>query len=377
MRLEITASGSLLMKPDIEKSTILLVDDELFNLDILDQLLSAQHYNTYTALSGREALKIIEENDIDLVLLDIMMPDMNGYEVLRKIKSRTDRFIPVIMVTALDSRDDRLLALEYGSDDFLTKPIDRVELFARVKTLLQTRHFYKQLVSANQRLEVEVKKRTAELEKAFKNLKNLNATLARSSRKIVQHLSSAAEFKDPETAAHIQRISHYTGVLARAYGLHPAEVDLLVDASPMHDIGKIGVPDHILLKPGKLTAEEFEIMKEHTTIGYKILSDTEFPLLRLASEIALTHHEKYDGTGYPNGMSGRDIPLSGRIVAVVDVFDALTSSRPYKEPFSNETAYSIIRKGSGTHFDPNMVNLFFDVLPEIESIQKTYQDREG
>lgn len=354
-------------KLDITQSTILIVDDEEYNLDVLEQLLTMKGYQVLCTSSGPEALQVIEKEEIDLILLDAMMPGMDGYDVLKAIKSVSERYLPVIMVTALDGKEDKIRALEEGSDDFLNKPINRYELYARVYTLLRTRHYYRQIVHANKRLEEEVVRRTRELEETLAKLENSN-------RKIIEHLSAAAEFKDPETAAHIQRISYYCGVLARALGMSPEEVDMMVQASPMHDIGKIGVPDHILLKPGKLTYEEFEKMKEHTAIGYKILYGSESPLLRLASEIAISHHEKYDGSGYPRGLAGDEIPLSGRIVAIVDVFDALTSRRPYKEPFPNEKAYQIIREGSGTHFDPEIVQLFFANIAEIVRIQQEYQD---
>lgn len=354
-------------KVDMTKSTILIVDDEEYNLDVLEQMLMIKGYRVLCANSGQEALRRIEQEEIDLVLLDVMMPGMDGYDVLKVIKSVAGRYLPVVMVTALDRKEDKLRALEEGSDDFLNKPIDRYELYARVRTLLRTRHYYRQIAHANQRLEEEVAYRTKELEETLVKLEHSN-------RQIVEHLSAAAEFKDPETAAHIQRISHYCGVLARALGMSPEEVEMMVQASPMHDIGKIGVPDHILLKPGKLTDEEFEKMKQHTVIGHKILHGSESPLLKLASEIAISHHEKYDGSGYPNGLAGDQIPLSGRIVAVIDVFDALTSRRPYKEAFPNEKAYQIIREGSGTHFDPEIVRLFFANISEIVCIQQKYQD---
>ncbi|GEN35649.1 response regulator [Aneurinibacillus danicus] len=361
-------------KMALGRSNILIVDDEEYNLDVLEQLLTVKNYRVLSACTGGDALLILNNEDIDLILLDVMMPGMNGYEVLREIRALKERYIPVIMVTALDSKEDKIRALEEGSDDFLNKPIDKYELYARVHTLLRTRHYYKQLAMAKQRLENEVMRRTAELQEALAALRLLNNKLEDSHREIVERLSSAAEFKDPETAAHIQRISHYCGVLARAMDMGEDEVNLMIHASPMHDIGKIGVPDQILLKPGKLTPEEFEKMKEHTLIGYKILSGSDSTLLKLASEIALSHHEKYDGSGYPYGLSGEEIPLSGRIVAVVDVFDALTSRRPYKEPYPNEKAYEIIRQGSGTHFDPKIVELFFGNLSEIVRIQKQYQD---
>ncbi|MBN6187715.1 two-component system response regulator [Aneurinibacillus sp. BA2021] len=359
---------------ETEQSSILIVDDEEFNLDVLEQLLAAKNYRVFSACSGLDALMILESEDIDLVLLDVMMPGMNGYEVLREIRATKERYIPIVMVTALDSKEDKIRALEEGCDDFLNKPIDKYELYARVHTLLRTRHYYKQLTRTKRRLENEVVSRTAELQEALATLKLLNSKLEDSHREIVERLSSAAEFKDPETAAHIQRISHYSGVIARAFGMNEEKANLIIQASPMHDIGKIGVPDHILLKPGKLTLEEFEKMKEHTLIGYKILNGSDSPLLKLASEIAISHHEKYDGTGYPYGVRGEDIPLSGRIVAVVDVFDALTSKRPYKDPYPNEKAYEIIQKGSGTHFDPYIVQLFFDSLPDIVRIQHKYQE---
>jgi putative two-component system response regulator len=358
----------------LEQSVILIVDDEEYNLDVLDQLLSVKKYKVFSAASGEEAVNIVKNEEVDLVLLDIMMPGMNGYDVLREIKALKNRYIPVVMITALDGKEHKIKALEEGGDDFLNKPIDKYELYARVHTLLKTRHYYKQLTLAKERLENEVERRTNELQEALRELQLLHNKLADSHREIVERLSSAAEFKDPETAAHIHRISHYCGVLARAAGLSEEEVNLMVQASPMHDIGKIGVPDHILLKPGKLTPKEFEKMKEHTIIGYKLLSGSDSPLLKLASEIAISHHEKYDGSGYPHGIAGNDIPLSGRIVAVVDVFDALTSRRPYKEAFPNEKAYEIIRQGSGSHFDPDIVRLFFENLDQILAIQQQYQD---
>ncbi|MFT9848877.1 HD domain-containing phosphohydrolase [Aneurinibacillus sp. REN35] len=359
---------------ETEQSNILIIDDEEYNLDVLEQLLVVKDYRVLSASSGLDALMILESEDIDLILLDVMMPGMNGYEVLREIRAMEECYIPVVMVTALDSKEDKIRALEEGCDDFLNKPIDKYELYARVHTLLRTRHYYKQLARTKQRLENEVVSRTAELQEALAALKLLNSKLEDSHREIVERLSSAAEFKDPETAAHIQRISHYSGVMAQALGMSEEQVNLMIQASPMHDIGKIGVPDHILLKPGKLTLEEFDKMKEHTLIGYKILNGSDSPLLKLASEIAISHHEKYDGSGYPHGLSGEAIPLSGRIIAVVDVFDALTSRRPYKEPYPNEKAYEIIRRGSGTHFDPKIVQLFFDSLPEIIRIQNQYQE---
>jgi putative two-component system response regulator len=358
----------------LEQSVILIVDDEEYNLDVLEQLLSVKKYKVFSAASGEEAVDIVKNEEVDLVLLDVMMPGMNGYDVLREIKALNNRYIPVIMITALDGKEHKIKALEEGADDFLNKPIDKYELYARVHTLLKTGHYYKQLTLVKERLENEVKRRTNELQEALRELQLLHNKLADSHREIVERLSSAAEFKDPETAAHIHRISHYCGVLARAAGLSEEEVNLMVQASPMHDIGKIGVPDHILLKPGKLTPKEFEKMKEHTIIGYKLLSGSDSPLLKLASEIAISHHEKYDGSGYPHGIAGNDIPLSGRIVAVVDVFDALTSRRSYKEAFSNEKAYEIIRQGSGSHFDPDIVCLFFENLDQILAIQQQYQD---
>ncbi|WP_204244844.1 MULTISPECIES: HD domain-containing phosphohydrolase [Aneurinibacillus] len=368
------ATDNIKEKMWIETFSVLIVDDEECHLDIIEQFLSERNYRVFSACTGTEALCILENEDIDLVLLDIAMSSMDGYRVLREIRAMKERYIPVIMLTSFDSKEDKIKALEEGSDDFLNKPIDKYEMYARVQTLLRMRHYSKQMAVAKQRLENEVARQTAELQQALNELQLLNSKLADSHREIVERLSAAAEFKDPETAAHIQRISHYCGVVARAMGMGEEEVNLMIQASPMHDIGKIGVPDRILLKPGKLTKEEFEKMKQHTVIGHKILSGSDSQLLKLASEIALSHHEKYDGTGYPRGLSGADIPLSGRIVAVVDVFDALTSRRPYKAPYPNEKAYEIIRQGSGTHFDPLIVRLFFENLSEILRIQQQYQD---
>lgn len=343
---------------------VLVVDDNATNLTLFRHLLKKM--DEVEVASFDDPLRAIEwcsVNTPDLVLLDYMMPDMDGLEFIqhfRAIPGYND--IPLIMVTADTESDVRYRALEHGAHDFLTKPVDKTELTARVRNLLALRRSQVQLANRSQWLAQEVKKATTEI--------------AAREREVILRLSRAAEYRDPETGAHLLRMAHYSQIIAAKLGFSQEEQDLLLEAAPMHDIGKVGTPDHILLKPGKLTEDEFEIMKQHAINGYNILADSVSPLLRLAADLALTHHEKYNGSGYPRGLKGEEIPIHGRIVAVADVFDALTSERPYKKAWPLQQAVEFLLVGRGVHFDPVCVDAFLEQWPEILVIRDQYQDEQ-
>jgi len=349
---------------------ILVVDDEDRNLRLMEAMLIPLGYEVILARDGEEALKKVQELHPDVILLDIMMPKMDGFEVARLLKKDEEtRIIPIVMVTALKEVEDKVKALEAGADDFLTKPVEKTELEARVKSLVKVKAYNDYMRNYQKELESEVEKRTNQLRRAFEKIK-----LA--SLETIHRLSRAAEYKDEDTGAHIQRMSHYAAAIARRMGLNESTVEAILYASPMHDVGKIGIPDRILLKPAKLEPDEWEIMKQHTIIGGRILEGSNTGFIRLAEVIALTHHEKWDGSGYPKGLKGSKIPLAGRITAIADVFDALTSKRPYKPAFSLEKSYTIIKEGRGSHFDPAVVDAFFSVKDEILTIREKYKDEE-
>jgi len=333
---------------------ILVVDDAPENIDILANILN-EGYDVKAAVNGLEALQISHSQPKpDMVLLDVMMPDMDGYEVCKKLKNDpATSDIPVIFVTAKEEVADQGLGFELGAVDYITKPISRPIVLARVRTQLA-------LHDQNRELSLRVKDSTHEL--------------VQTRLKIIQRLGRAAEYKDNETGLHVIRMSHYTRLMARCYGGHESWVDMIFNAAPMHDVGKIGIPDSILLKPGKLDANEWNIMKKHAEFGAEIIGNEHESLLQLSRTIALTHHEKWDGTGYPNNLSGKNIPLEGRIIAIADVFDALTSVRPYKKSWSVEDAVRYIDDSSGSHFDPGLIPIFHDVLPEILSIKEKYAE---
>ena len=346
---------------------ILIVDDEPVNIRLLDAILTPLGYESIAAASGEEALEVAHREMPDVIVMDVMMRGMNGFDAARAIKNNEQtQIIPVVMVTALQSVEDRVRALEAGADDFLTKPVDRTELRARVRSLVKVKAYNQHMRDHQTQLELEVRKHTEQLREAFEKVQA-------ASLDTITRLSMAAEYKDEDTGSHIQRMSHYSALVARRLGLDDETVESILYAAPMHDIGKIGIPDRILLKPGKLDAGEWIIMKTHTTIGAEILSAGE-GFVALGEVIARTHHEKWDGSGYPEGLAGEDIPVAGRIVAVADVFDALTSRRPYKEPFSIEKSLAIIREGRGSHFQPEIVDIFEEVLEDVLDIKEHYRD---
>ena len=346
------------MKP----ARILIVDDVATNRKLLMTFLKPDGYSCEAAEDGESALRLIPEFKPDLILLDIMMPGLDGFEVARRIKAdEHSSHIPIIMLTALTDRDSRIKGLDAGAEDFLNKPFDQLELRVRIRNLLKLKEFQDLLQDQNESLESEVRERTREIWETRLD--------------IVRSLGRAAEYRDNETGMHIIRMSNFSQILALAIGQGQDWSELILNASPMHDIGKVGIPDHILLKPGKLTPEEWEIMKTHATIGAEILkAQRPSKLSTMTDSIAIGHHEKWDGSGYPFGLSGEDIPLEARIVAVADVFDALTSVRPYKKAWPIEDAVAELKKLKGIHFQPELVDAFLGVLPEVLRIREEHYD---
>ncbi len=347
---------------------VLVVDDEPLNRELLEDLLAPLGYEVETAQDGEEALRAVRDSPPDVVLLDVMMPGMDGFQVARRLKSGEEtRPIPIVMVTSLTEVADRVRALEAGAGDFLTKPVDKAELRATVAAQVQVKAYHDHMARYQQELQAEVDRRTAELRRALERV-------AAASLETIIRLSRAAEYKDEDTGRHVMRMSLSAACIARRLGLPEADVDALRSAAPLHDIGKIGVPDHILLKPGSLTIQEWEIMKQHTRIGGKILQGSDSEVIRLGETIALTHHERWDGTGYPEGLREAGIPLPGRVTAIADVFDALMSKRPYKPAYPAAQALRIIRRERGRHFDPDVVDAFFEVREEILAIGERHRD---
>ncbi len=351
---------------------ILIVDDEKLNQEVLEGMVESFGYQAEITRDGAEALTKLKW-DIDLVLLDVMMPLLDGFEVARRIREDPDyRDLPIIMVTALTDRESRLRAVEVGVNDFITKPIDKTELKVRMASLLKMKEAQDAIKRHQMVLEETAQKRTLALRHALAEMAEAQRHIHAAHLDTIHRLALAAEYKDENTAGHLHRMSHYSALLAQALNLPSDEVELIGYASPMHDVGKIGIPDVILLKPGKLDPEEWEIMKQHTLIGGQILKNSSSPLLQAGEIIALSHHEKWDGSGYPQGLAGEKIPLWSRICAVADVFDALTSPRPYKRALSNEEAYDILLESRGTHLDPQIVDLFFANLDKVKEIQARY-----
>lgn len=332
---------------------VLVVDDTVENIDILIEVLKDE-YNVMAATNGKYALKVAEKNQPDIILLDIIMSEMDGYEVCRKLKENPiTKKIPVIFVTAKDQDVDEIEGFAAGAVDYITKPISPTIVKARIKT---------HLALANQKngLEIEVREKTKEIYETR--------------LEIITRLGRAAEFKDYETGMHIERMSRYCYLIAKEYGLDESECDLILNASSMHDIGKIGIPDSILQKPGKLDDNERQIMMTHSAIGGEIIGESKAELLNTARIIAMQHHEKWNGTGYPKGLEKTEIHILSRITAIADVFDALTSKRPYKDSWTVEDSINIIKNGSGEHFDPEVVEAFFLALNKILKVKEKYSE---
>lgn len=341
---------------------VLIVDDEPANLKLLDRMLRSQGYQDLDLVSDpRDVLGRYRAVRPDLILLDISMPWLNGYQVMEQLRGLRDPLLPpIVVLTAQQGREHLLQALSAGARDYITKPFDRNELLARVRNLLDVQLSHRLLHEQNQVLEEMVRQRTE--------------ALSRSRLEVVRRLGMAAEYRDEETGSHILRMSHTCALLAGTLGWGAADCELMLHASPMHDVGKIGIPDNILLKPGRFEPPEWEIMKTHAAIGARLLEGDDSPLLRMARDIALSHHEKWDGSGYPRGLAGEDIPESGRIAALADVFDALTSRRPYKEAWSVSAAVGWILGQRGRHFQPELVDAFMDRLSGILDIRERFAD---
>jgi putative two-component system response regulator len=363
-------------QPDLK--AVLVVDDTPFNLTLMSGVLK-KHYVVHEAASGAQALAMLQTGSKpDLVLLDIMMPDMDGYEVCRRLKADpATANIPIIFLTANVSSEDEEKGFELGAVDYITKPIKRNVVLARIKTHIQLKAAADFLEDKAQYLESEVARRSQEIE-AIQDV-------------TILAMASLAETRDNETGNHIRRTQFYVRALAEKLQNHPRFADelnertikLIFKSAPLHDIGKVGIPDHILLKPGRFTQEEFEIMKTHTTLGRDAIATAEERLgvniasLNYAKEIAYSHQEKWDGSGYPQGLAGDAIPVSARLMAVGDVYDALISRRPYKQPMPHEKAVQLIIDGRGTHFDPDIVDAFVELQDEFFAIGERYADSEA
>lgn len=350
---------------------VLVADDDAGTRGTLKKTLSRFGHEVDEAVNGEETIQLVTEAH-DLVLMDVKMPGSSGHDVTKELRQRpSTRDIPIIMVTGLDTHEDRLRAVANGASDFLPKPIDVTELFLRSEAQLSLKASLDGVKRARTELEDEVARRTADLRATVEDLEISRKLTRQAQMETVRSLVLAAEVKDGKTAAHVERIGLYSAALARGLGVSPERAALIEEASPMHDVGKIGIPDAILLKPGALTKDERRTMETHTTIGARILSHGKSDLLRLGCSIALSHHEKWDGSGYPFGLVGEAIPFEARLVAIVDVFDALTSDRHYREAMPNWLAYERMLDGRGTHFDPEILDVFFDELEVIEEVQES------
>ena len=345
-----------------QNATILIVDDQMTNILLLGSILqNAGYTRIHSTQDPTKVVSLVKELNPDLICLDIRMPQINGFQVLGQMKGvQKDVHLPILVLTSEEDRETRLRALDSGATDFLLKPFDKIEVLMRIQNLLDTSLLHRTILLQKETLEETVRIRTQQLKET--------------QLEIVHRLAQAAEHRDNETGSHIVRMSHYALVLGRACGMNEDECDILFHATPMHDVGKLGIPDRILLKPGKLDADEWEIMKQHTVIGAKLLSNSQSPVLQMGETIALTHHERWDGSGYPNRLAGEDIPLVGRICAIADVFDALSSKRCYKEPWPLENVLKELRSLSGIQFDPRLLEMFDELLPVIMNIQRTHAD---
>jgi len=348
------------MTEHLKQCRVLLVDDTRANIDILVNALK-DSFRLGVAMSGVRALEYVRQYPVDLILLDVMMPELDGFEVCRRLKEAPETAgIPVIFITALDRPEDKTRGFDFGAVDYITKPFDIAEVKVRVLTHLTLVTSQEALRQQNIALEDMVRERTRELEET--------------QLEIINRLGLASEYRDECTGKHVQRISHYCRLLGQAAGLPQDEVKLMALASTMHDAGKIGIADAILLKPGALTDDEWTVMKQHAEIGGKLLSGGTSRLLCMAEEIALTHHERWDGTGYFKGLKGLEIPLHGRIVCICDVFDALVSKRPYKKAWSVEDSLAEISEWAGRQFDPWLAELFLGFEPELKHIVNTVRE---
>ncbi|MDX9754907.1 MAG: response regulator [bacterium] len=343
------------MNRDNVTEKILIVDDESSILDLFSIWLEEMGYVCKGASNAKEAIQYLDEEPFALVISDINMPGMTGIELLGHVKSCYQDEKAVLLVTAIHDRELAIQALRMGAYGYLTKPVDQNEMIVNVVDALERRRLVLLSNSYQKSLEAEVRKQTE--------------AIRMREEEISLRLIAAAEYRDDETGEHIRRMGLIATELAKSAGMAMTDVDNLRIAAPMHDIGKIGVPDHILRKPGKLTVEEFAIIKRHTIIGAKILDGSDIPLLQMGREIAMYHHEWWNGNGYPEGLKEEEIPLCARIVSIADVYDALLSPRVYKPAFSEEVALEMMIKERGTHFDPTLFDLFLSILPKISALR--------
>jgi putative two-component system response regulator len=381
---EETLESALDKSKTIASSKIMIVDDEPINVKVARKYLKLEGYEQFvTTTDSREAVAIVEKERPDVLLLDIMMPHVSGLDILAALRAdKRWAHLPVVILTAATDQTTKRRALELGASDFLAKPVDPTELIPRLYNVLTVKRHHDHMEQYAHELEAEVLRRTAEL--------------ARSRQEVIHCLARAAEFRDDDTGRHVLRVGKYARLIGSELGWKGERLNMLEQAAQLHDIGKIGIPDSILLKPGKLGPEEIEIMhkhagfgkrimetlpehesnvlRKHTELGSRLLQETDSPILGLASTISLSHHEKWDGSGYPLGLAGEDIPIEGRITAVADVFDALSSKRPYKPPFPLHKCFELLEEGRGKHFDPVVLDAFFRCRPEIVKTQLQYAD---
>ncbi len=353
---------------------VMVVDDEEVVRRVLSQFLIRQGHTALTARDGATALAQLSP-DVDLIYLDCELPDMDGIEITKRIREQLCyQSVPIIMITGHRDRSTRIAALQAGVNEFLTKPFDQVELRLRTETLLELKRSREALERQRTSLESMVAERSAAVNHALREVEHQRDQLRLAHQETLERLALAAEYKDHDTASHIHRVGAFCALLADRWGCSRAEVDLIRLAAPLHDVGKLGIPDDILMAPRRLTPEEREVMEGHADIGARILRGSGSEVLMAAEEIARTHHEKWNGEGYPRSLAGEDIPLPGRITAVADVFDALTSERPYKKAFSNADALEIMREGRGSHFQPELFDLLESSMEAVTDIQRVHRD---
>ena len=351
---------------------VLVVDDDPEFRFLHSELLKSFGYKVEVASDGVEALALMSPK-VDLVVMDADMPKMDGFEVARMVRSDPlVADIPIVMVTGLAGREERLRAFDLGINDFVNKPVDPHELRLRAKWLVSLKAAQDEIKAHGRKLEETVEIRTRELREALAEVQQARLRTHKAHMDTIHRLTLAGEYKDRDTADHVERIGRFSQVVARWMKLPDEISETIRHAAPMHDVGKLGIPDRILLKPGKLDEEEWAVMRSHTTIGAQILADSNSDVIQMGERIALAHHERWDGKGYPNRLAGQEIPLEARICAVVDVFDALTVDRPYRKAVPNDEVIEMMKGDSGTHFDPDVLDVFLDAREEIESVQAEY-----
>ena len=371
---ELGPAGRLAPMANDELSSVLVVDDEEPIRKVLRRLLDRNGYDCMTAADAGEARKLLRDKPFAIVLTDMNMPGVSGLDLIMQITAEYPD-IATVMITGLDDAKLADAALEMGAYGYIIKPFEPNEVLINVANALRRRSLEIENRNHRVRLEQMVKDRTSELWNAIAQLENAEKELRLSREETIQKLSIAAEFRDDETGRHIERMSRYCGLLAGTMDEDSERVEILRLASQMHDVGKIGIPDQILLKPGPLTPDERVVIERHCDIGYRILVGSKSNLLNVASTVALTHHEKFDGSGYPRGLAGEEIPIEGRIAAIADVFDALTSDRVYKRAMPLGKALDVLREGRGTHFDPDLLDLFLSSFDSVVAIKAQYADR--